>query len=442
MRHMRSVIGALEILTMKNSLLDKISCLFGLIYTIIVSTDSSFAETVGVTKDCTGSTCTVSGTSAGPGFFRLNPGMNFNWEAAYTGTTQNFWIGQGGPSTATVKLSQTTGQIGGTSSQPLGIWYISIQTALMGSGSYSVFGPNVWGDPHITTMNGVHFDFQGAGEFSLLKYGKQFEVQSRMHPIATASPLPPNPYTGLSSCVSVNTAAALRVGEQRLTYQPRLDGQPDPTGMEIRVDGKLVNVGSDGLELSDGSKVSKNEDTGEVRVTYADESSVRIIPNWWAAKQIWYLDYDFTPPEGAVGIAGPVPEGSWLPLLADGSSAGAKPPSVEDRYQLLYVKFAESWRVNGGNTLFDYAPGTSSKTYTIKEWPGLEGKCELPFQVPLVGTSLEKAKEACADVIVPHMKEGCVQDVLVTGDPVFGRSYLKGQGTVKVIAKIPMEEAK
>jgi hypothetical protein len=136
-------------------------------------------------------------------------------------------------------------------------------------------------------MNGVHYDFQGAGEFSLLKAGEKFEVQSRMHPVATASPLPPNPHTGLSSCVSVNTAAALRVGDQRVTYQPRLDGQPDPTGMEIRIDGVLVNVGPEGLELNDGSRVSKNEDTGELRVDYVDESSVRILPNWWAAKQIW-----------------------------------------------------------------------------------------------------------------------------------------------------------
>jgi hypothetical protein len=128
-------------------------------------------------------------------------------------------------------------------------------------------------------------------------------------------------------------------------------------------------------------------------------------------------------------------------MLADGSSVGAKPLSVQDRYDMLYVKFADSWRVEDDNTLFDYAPGTSSKTYTMTEWPGVEGKCELPFQVPLVGVSVEAAEETCSNVAVPHMRDSCILDVMVTGDPVFGRSYLKAQGPVRVIARFPMEKA-
>ena len=428
---------------MKMNLKAPAICLLGLLLPLS-SIELSFADTVYVTKDCTISPCTVSGNTPGPGYFRLSPGSNFNWEATYfgTGNPGHFWIGLNGSNMADIRLSTTAGQASGASSQTPRTYYISIRTFLMTSGNYSVFGANVWGDPHITTTNGVHYDFQGAGEFTLLKYGDGFEVQSRMYPIATSGPLPPNPHTGLSSCVSVNTAAALKVGDQRLTYQPKLDGVPDPSGMELRVDGILVKVGSEGIDLNDGSRVLKNVETGEVRVVYRDESSVRIIPNWWTAKHLWYLDYDFTPPEGAVGIAGHVPEKSWLPLMADGSSAGAKPPSIQDRYETLYVKFADSWRVNDGNTLFDYAPGTSSKTYTMTEWPGEQAKCEVPFQVPLTGVSLEIANKACASIVVPHMKTGCVQDVSVTGDVVFGGSYLKGQGPIRTIVKFPMEEAK
>jgi hypothetical protein len=259
-----------------------------------------------------------------------------------------------------------------------------------------------------------------------------------MYPVATSDPLPPNDYTGLSSCVSVNTAAALKVGKQRLTYQPSLKlGLPqsgrlelESSGMELRIDGALVDVGLDGIKLDDASVVYKDYETGEVRVEYSDKSSVKIIPTWWAAKQLWYLDFDVTPPEGAMGIAGPVPNNSWLPLLPGGGSVGLKPSSLHDRFHVLYEKFAGSWRVNDQNTLFDYAPGTSSKTYTMEDWPRENGNCKLPFQVPRSGVSLNAANAVCAGLINPRFKDNCVQDVSVTGDAVFASSYLKLQGPI------------
>jgi hypothetical protein len=54
--------------------------------------------------------------------------------------------------------------------------------------------PATSGDPHITTVNGVHYDFQSAGEFTLLK-GEGLEVQARQRPIQTTTPLPPNAHT-------------------------------------------------------------------------------------------------------------------------------------------------------------------------------------------------------------------------------------------------------
>ena len=69
------------------------------------------------------------------------------------------------------------------------------------------------GDPHVTTFDGINYDFQGAGEFVYLRSANGLEIQTRHTPVATTFMPQANPYTGLASCVSVNTAVAAQVGK-------------------------------------------------------------------------------------------------------------------------------------------------------------------------------------------------------------------------------------
>jgi hypothetical protein len=397
-------------------------------------TGVAFSETVSVTKDCPAGTCAVTSTSTPIGFFRTTT-ASFNWEANYTGTgtqARRFWVSQTGANMASIQLTTNAGDIQGIANLAPGIYYISIQTFSMGPGGYSVFGPGVHGDPHITTTNGINYDFQGVGEFVMLKHLDKYEVQTRMTPVATTGPAPPNPHTGLATCVSINTAAAVRAGKQRVTYQPNATGQPDPSGLQLRVDGALVVGPVDGKTLDDGTKIWKDARTGELRVQHPDYTGVRITPHWWAPVNLWYLDVDMTPPPASAGIAGEVPPDGWLPALADGSSMGPKPADLQDRYKALYVKFADSWRVDDSSTLFDYSPGTSTKTYTMRAWPGeVGGQCELPFTVPVQGVNADVAEQACKAIQSPRLKRFCVFDVMVTGHRGFGRSYAIAQGLPK-----------
>jgi hypothetical protein len=393
-----------------------------------------FAETVSVTKDCpAGGTCNVTGTTTPIGRFRTTT-PSFNWEATYSGTptqAHRFWVSQTGANMATIELTTNAGDIQGIANLPLGIYFISIQTFSMGPGGYSVFGPGVHGDPHITTTNGIHYDFQGAGEFVMLKHLEKYEVQTRMTPVATTGPAPPNPHTGLPTCVSINTAAAVRASKQRITYQPNANGRPDPTGLQLRVDGALVVGRVDGKTLDDGTKIWKDSRTGELRIQHPDYTGVRISPHWWASQGLWYLDVDMTPPPASAGIAGDVPGDGWLPALADGSSMGPKPADLQDRYKALYVKFADSWRVDDSSTLFDYSPGTSTKTYTMRAWPGEVAQCELPFTVPVKGVNIDVAEQACKGIQSARLKRFCVFDVMITGNTGFGRSYAVALGLPK-----------
>jgi lysyl endopeptidase len=83
------------------------------------------------------------------------------------------------------------------------------------------------GDTHITTTNGVPYDFQAAGEFISLRDPNGLEIQTRQAPVPTSSTVP-DAYSGLNLCVSINTAVAARVGKHRVSYQPSLNSTPDP----------------------------------------------------------------------------------------------------------------------------------------------------------------------------------------------------------------------
>jgi lysyl endopeptidase len=63
-------------------------------------------------------------------------------------------------------------------------------------------------------------------------------------------------YDGLTTCVSINTAVAARVGEHRVTWEPNLSGVPDPAGLQLRIDGALSALGPQGVALGDAGRVA------------------------------------------------------------------------------------------------------------------------------------------------------------------------------------------
>ncbi|MEQ1917326.1 MAG: cadherin domain-containing protein, partial [Gallionella sp.] len=54
------------------------------------------------------------------------------------------------------------------------------------------------GDPHLITVDGLHYDFQSAGEFVALRGRNGLEIQTRHTPVSTASAIS-DPYSGLTA---------------------------------------------------------------------------------------------------------------------------------------------------------------------------------------------------------------------------------------------------
>jgi hypothetical protein len=289
-----------------------------------------------------------------------------------------------------------------------------------------------WGDPHITTVDGVHYDFQSAGEFVALR-GKGLEIQTRQTAVPSASVPQANPYTGLRSCVSIYTAVAARVGKHRVSYQPSAPREREPGMMELRVDGLLKELGPEGIDLESGrdtegypvgGRIVKSPAGSGIEIYYADGTKVVVTPAWWEAQQTWYLNVNVYETTATEGIFGRIARDGWLPALPDGSSLGPRPNDMHERYVALYEKFANAWRVNDDTSLFDYAPGTSTKTFTLLEWPrDNPTSCTIEGKRPAASISMAAAKKLCGAIADKNMREDCVFDVAVTGNPGFAETY-------------------
>jgi hypothetical protein len=302
------------------------------------------------------------------------------------------------------------------------------------------------GDPHLKTVDGTAYDFQAAGEFVLLR-GENVEIQTRQSAVETTGPLGPNPHTGLTSCVSVNTAVAVQAGAHRITYQPNLSGKPDPNGLELRIDGKLTNLDGKEFLLPAGGRIIPTAASGGIQIEYPGGTVVAITPYFWDYYQVWLLNINTHHTRATEGIMGAIAPGNWLPTLPDGTLIGPMPDDLHQRYVDLYGKFADAWRVSDETSLFDYAPGTSTATFTLKSWPGeatqvctlqeapgsmlsLAGVAQV-IKPPLEPLPREEAEVHCNAIVDEERRGNCVQDVMVTGEPGFAQLYLRTEQVVR-----------
>ena len=291
------------------------------------------------------------------------------------------------------------------------------------------------GDPHITTVDGLHYDFQSAGEFVSLRNSSGMEIQVRQTPVSTATPLT-DAYSGLTSGVSVNSAVAARVGKHRVTYQADANNNTASGAPVLRVDGVVTTLPAEGIDFGDEGRVTP-QGSG-IQIDFPDQTTLIVSSGQWI-NNVWWMHLSVYHTSAYEGIMGARLKGSWLPRLSDGSALGAMPASLHDRYVQLYGKFADSWRVTGKTSLFDYAEGTSTATFTNKAWPTENGPYVAgpgPVAKPL-GRNV--AMQVCRNVAGKNEKADCVFDVMVMGNKNIAKGHLQIQnvrlGATQVIVR-------
>jgi hypothetical protein len=298
---------------------------------------------------------------------------------------------------------------------------------------YEGGNPRMVGSSHITTVSNAEHDFQGAGEFVLLR-GMDLEIQARLLAIETDGPLEASPHAGFSTCASVINGVAVKAGGQRITYQSRI-GVPGPDGLELWIDGKLTRFDGKQIALASGPRIVRSGVPGEIQIELPETSAVTITPTWSQDEQLWYFGIHLQRARATQGLMGAIAPGNWLPARPNGTALGPRPADPAERYRVLYADFANAWRVSEQASLFHREPGTPAQALAAEAWPLLAPKsCRPPQQAQIararaVNKMLARGEGAshCSGISDEKLRLNCTRDVAVTGQPGFAKAYALGE---------------
>ncbi|GAA4608998.1 hypothetical protein GCM10023107_89430 [Actinoplanes octamycinicus] len=246
---------------------------------------------------------------------------------------------------------------------------------------------NIYGDPHLTTLDGLHYDLQSVGEFdfaSSAKYG--LRIQTRFTPMGET-------WSGLESMATM-------VNGHRVEFTAaggmRLDGK------DFTLPGEhLVDLGGDAtVRRTGGRYVIAWGSTGDGPVLAWSPGMTAGIGLSVPA------DADL---RGLLGNGDKDPQNDLK--LRDGTQLRADTPA-----SVLHGTYADSWRIAAESSLFTYKAGQSTATFTDKTYP----KNVVTIN-SLTASEVAAGTETCtAHGVTPGPQfEACVVDVVLTGNAEF-----------------------
>jgi hypothetical protein len=256
------------------------------------------------------------------------------------------------------------------------------------------------GDPHIVTFDAAFYDLQSAGEFTLAaSLDDALVVQSRQEPL------------GSSKSFGVNTAAAANVAGDRVGFYLR----PQAPWIEVHVNGKTVTPAAGNTALPEGGTLTRFGESASpgYSVAWPDGSTLYVTRTSAEALKI-----DMAVPATRKGrLNGLLGDNDGSPANDLDAGEGRILPNSDPPYADLHGVFADHWRVKQAKSLFDYAPGESTATFTDRSFPSTRVD---PATLP--GRADAEAQCKAAGVTGKPQLDACVLDVAVTGKREFAES--------------------
>ena len=281
-----------------------------------------------------------------------------------------------------------------------------------------------WGDVHLTTFDGLMYNFQAAGEFTLAKStvaGDDFNIQIRIEPWSTGA------------SVSVTTQVAVGFGSDRATFGL------DRTDNTVWVDGvaSTLSMSDPTITLGDGATITELS-SNAWRVNWSTGEVLNVTNNGTYFSVSAGLGANDGP--GSVqGLLGSDSGQANDFQLADGTVI-PQAISVTD----LYGEFANAWRVTdrpgGGNSLFDYPTSEGTANFTDVNFPADYNTLS---NVPANLLAAAQQLVAQAGITDPGLQQAAELDYIVTGDPnaITQTENAQQQGVTTTVATVDTSSA-
>ncbi|NNE52472.1 MAG: DUF4214 domain-containing protein [Sulfitobacter sp.] len=270
----------------------------------------------------------------------------------------------------------------------------------------SGFEAEVFGDPHLITLDSLGYDFQAVGEFTLIRAtsGDPLNVQVRMAPI--------------SDLVSVITAMATEVNGTRIM----LDATRDTP---LSIDGVATSLSVENSPLSvgtSGAQIYENGGVYTLIMPSGDQFMVGIFDN--GTLNVCTFLSDSRAPGSVQGLLGNADGNGTNDLALPDGTVLTQPVD----FATLYTTYADAWRITEPEALFDRAPGETTSNYQDSSYPrGYITVDDLPADI----RAAAEAEVQAAGITNPIIAENAVLDFALTGDLSFvtGATMLAGSPT-------------
>ena len=327
--------------------------------------------------------------------------------AGYTASTGNpesqLELPASGNEAALLALDDVAGNTG-----QIGRWFFNVRSGDIAAADIPALpdqGASGWtvGDPHLSTLDGVGYDFQAVGEYVLLRGpADSFEVQARFLPEGEN--------------VSITSAIATRLGDVNLMIDAT-DNSP------VSVNGAVTEIANFSSLVVGDDRIYREDDTYTIVYAGADglinDGDSRVIVHVREDR----VDTDIRLNTELLGsLEGLLGDGDGNPendiALADGTILG-QPLNVEE----LYGQFRDDWRVSDeASSLFTYDTGESLAGFYDPAHPGQI--ITLADLDPAVRATAEQTALNAGLSVGTANFDNAVLDFALTGDASFISSSL------------------
>nr|WP_281177174.1 Ig-like domain-containing protein [Marinobacterium profundum] len=254
-----------------------------------------------------------------------------------------------------------------------------------------------YGDPHLITFDRTGYSFQAVGEFTMV-LGDGFEMQVRMEAI--------------NDFASVNTAVAMQVGDDIVAAYARETIPLVANGTAVVLaQGESIAVGGFTLYRTPRGAA---DDLANAEYIVTDSAGngfyVRVFNG---NANILPFVSDDAPVAGILGNLDGDRSNDFA--LRDGTVLTQPLPQT-----VLYGEYADSWRIDGANSLFLYRDGESTETFTDRSFPA--GIVTYDDLDPVARAEAEAIAEAAGLVPGTFVFETTVIDIVLTGNSDFAEA--------------------